>query len=282
MGAKYKIIRVLNNNVILSLNLANTKEAVLIGKGIGFGKKNGEVCRILPDRIEKIFITYDEKLKRDYIDLVEQMNESILSMCTEIILMAEKELGPLNSRLHIVLTDHIGFALERINAGMEICNPFLHEIKSLYPDEYRVALIAQKYIQETTGTYIVEDEVGFIALHLNAAKKHKDVKDTIRNTRLIKELIFLIEDNLNYKIESDLTYGRLIHHLRSTLERIEKGQIVKNPLLDTLKKEFSNSFAIALTIKKKIEEDTNFFVPDDELGYMTIHIDRIRRMAKKN
>lgn len=282
MEAKYKIIRVLNNNVILAFNLANEKEAVLIGKGIGFGKNNGEVCKILPDKIEKIFITYDEKLKSNYIDLVEQINESILSMCTDIILMAEKELGPLNSRLHIVLTDHIGFALERINAGMEIYNPFLHEIKSLYPDEYRVALIAQEHIQNTTGMHIVEDEVGFIALHLNAAKKHKDVKDTLRNTRLIKELILIIENNLNYKIESDLTYGRLIHHLRGTLERIEKGQIIKNPLLDTLKKEFSDSFKIALKIKKKIEENTNFFVPDDELGYMTIHIDRLRRMAKKN
>ena len=116
---RYKIIRVLNNNVVLAKNVTNSAEAVLVGKGIGFGAKVGQEKAIPPESIEKSFITYDEKLKRDYMELVEQMDETILSMCTEIILMAERRLGELNSRLHIVLTDHIGFALERIEAGMK-------------------------------------------------------------------------------------------------------------------------------------------------------------------
>ncbi len=277
---RYKIIRVLNNNVVLAKNVSNKADAVLVGKGIGFGIKVGQEKDIPPESIEKSFITYDEKLKRDYMELVEQMDETILSMCTEIILMAEKRLGELNSRLHIVLTDHIGFALERIKAGMEIHNPFLHEIQSLYEEEYQVGLAAQDIIESTTGIRIVEDEVGFIALHLNAARQHKDVKDTLRSTRLIKELVDIIESNLDYKIESDLTYSRLIHHLRGSLERVEKGQTVKNPLLETLRKEFKDSFKIAGKVKVRIEDQLDVIVPDDELGYMAIHIDRIRRMSK--
>ncbi len=277
---RYKIIRVLNNNVVLAKNVTNSAEAVLVGKGIGFGAKVGQEKAIPPESIEKSFITYDEKLKRDYMELVEQMDETILSMCTEIILMAGRRLGELNSRLHIVLTDHIGFALERIEAGMEIHNPFLHEIQSLYEEEYSVGLTAQEIIERTTGVRIVEDEVGFIALHLNAARQHKDVKDSLRSTRLIKELVNIIEINLDYKIESDLTYSRLIHHLRGSLERVEKGQTVKNPLLDTLRKEFKDSFKIAGKVKVFIEEELDVIVPEDELGYMAIHIDRIRRMSK--
>lgn len=276
----YKIIRVLNNNVILAKNITNNTETVLVGKGIGFGVKSGQERSFSPDTIEKSFMTYDEKLKRDYMELVEQLDETILAMCTEIILMAEKRLGELNSRLHIVLTDHIGFALERIKAGMEIHNPFLHEIRNLYEEEYQVGLSAQDVIEKTTGIRIVEDEVGFIALHLNAARQHKDVKETLRSTRLIKELVTIIESNLNYKIESDLTYSRLIHHLRGSIERIEKGQTVLNPLLDTLRKEFKDSYKIAGRVKVRIEEELDAIVPDDELGYMAIHIDRIRRMSK--
>ena len=85
---------------------------------------------------------------------------------------------------------------------------------------------------------------------------------------------------MDYKIESDLTYSRLIHHLRGSLERVEKGQTVKNPLLDTLRKEFKDSFKIAGKVKVFIEEELDVIVPEDELGYMAIHIDRIRRMSK--
>lgn len=279
----YKIIRVLNNNVILAKkNLTNNAEAVLVGKGIGFGTKSGQEKLIPAHSIEKSFVTYDEKLKRDYMELVEQMDETILSMCTEIILMAEKRLGELNSRIHIVLTDHIGFAIERIKGGMEIHNPFLHEIQNLYEQEYQVGIMAQEIIERTTGITIVEDEVGFIALHLNAARQHKDVKDTLRSTRLIKELVTIIETNLHYKIESDLTYSRLIHHLRGSIERVEKGQTVINPLLETLRKEFKDSFKIAGKVKVRIEDELDAIVPDDELGYMAIHIDRIRRMSKSS
>lgn len=281
MDNKYKIIRVLNNNVILAKQLSNNAQVIFVGKGIGFGKKSGEVRSIPKDSIEKSFVTYDGKLKRDYLRLIEQMDEEVLSMCTEIIIMAEERLGELNSRIHIVLTDHIGFALERIKAGMEIHNPFLHEIKSLYQKEYQVGLQAQAIIEKTTGIRIVEDEVGFIALHMNAARKHKDVKDSLRNTRLIKELVSIIENSLDYKIKSDLTYSRLIHHLRGSIERIEKGQTIKNPLIDMLRKEFKDSFKIAGRIKVKIEDEIDAIVPDDELGYMAIHIDRIRRMAKQ-
>ncbi len=281
MNSKYKIIRVLNNNVILAKHLSNGAQVIFVGKGIGFGKKNGEVRHIPQESIEKSFVTYDGKLKRDYLKLVEQMDESILSMCTEIIVMAEERLGELNSRIHIVLTDHIGFALERIKAGMEIHNPFLHEIQSLYKDEYQVGLQAQKIIENTTGIHIVEDEVGFIALHMYAARKNKDVKESLKNTRLIKECVSIIEKSLDYKIKSDLTYSRLIHHLRGSIERIEKEQTVKNPLIDMLRREFKDSFKIAGRIKVKIEDALDAIVPEDELGYMAIHIDRIRRMAGK-
>lgn len=281
MNTNYEILRVFNNNAVLVKNLMNNREAVLMGKGIGFAKKQGQFRYIPSESIEKSFVTYDANLKREYIELVEQLEESILSMCAEIILMARKKLGELNNRVHIVLADHIGFALERIKSGMEIHNPFLDEIKMLYPEEFKVGLVAQAIIERTTGIKIVEDEVGFIALHLNAARQKKDVKESIRNTRIIKELITIIEVELNGHIEKDLTYNRLIHHLRGTIERIMIGHKVSNPLLEALKKELNQSYIIAKKLKDKIEGEFKLKVPDDELGFMAIHIDRLRRKTLK-
>ena len=53
MGESFTINKILNNNVIIATH-ASYKEVVLIGKGIGFGKKSGE--EITPKSAEKIFI----------------------------------------------------------------------------------------------------------------------------------------------------------------------------------------------------------------------------------
>lgn len=277
MKNNYQILRVYNNNAILVLNQETLREAVLVGKGIGFAKKIGENQAISSDQVEKYFLTYDDTLKREYLSLVEQLDEQVLTLCSEIILHASHKLGPLNQRIHIVLTDHIGFALERIKSGMEIYNPFLVEIKTLYPEEYEMGLYAQKLIKSSLGIEIVEDEVAFIALHLSAARQQKDVKESVKTTRVIKELVSLVEQLLDITIPKDLTYTRLIQHLRSTIDRMLSGHQVKNPLLATLKIELKESYEIAKRLKEKIESNYDIVVPDDEVGFIAIHIDRLKR-----
>lgn len=282
MKNSYQILRIYNNNAILVLNTDTKGEAVLVGKGIGFGKKQGEFQTISPDLIEKYFLTYDDKLKRDYIELVQQLDEQILMTCSDIIINATQRLGPLNNRIHIVLTDHIGFAIERIKSGMEIHNPFLEEIKMLYPEEFEMGVMAQLMIQSTLGVEICEDEIAFIALHLSAARQQKDIKESVKNTRILKELVGIIEESLEIKLKKDLTYSRLIQHLRGAIERIIDGYHVINPLLDTLKRDLKESYDIALLLKQKIEASYGVEVPEDEVGFMAIHIHRLTRTIHRS
>lgn len=281
MENNYQVLRVYNNNAILVLNLENNREAVLVGKGIGFGKKIGDRKNISKPMIEKYFITYDDTLKNDYITLVEQLDEHVLAICSEIILHASEKIGPLNQRIHIVLTDHIGFALERIKLGMEIYNPFLEEIKTLYPEEFELGKKAKELILQHLGVTIVDDEVGFIALHLSAARNQNEVKESLKSTRIIKELVSSLEALLEHPIPRDLTYTRLIQHLRSTIERVVKCQVIDNPLLTALKNDLKESYDIAITIKDQIEKAYGVRVPDDEVGFIAIHVDRLKRTIKK-
>ena len=282
MRNSYQILRIYNNNAILVMNTDTKGEAVLVGKGIGYGKKQGELQTIAPDLIEKYFLTYDDKLKRDYIELVQQLDEQILMTCSDIIINATQRLGPLNNRIHIVLTDHIGFAIERIKLGMEIHNPFLEEIKMLYPEEFEMGVMAQLMIQSTLGVEICEDEIAFIALHLSAARQQKDIKESVKNTRILKELVGIIEEALEIKLKKDLTYSRLIQHLRGAIERIIDGYHVVNPLLETLKRDLKESYDIALLLKQKIETSYGVEVPEDEVGFMAIHIHRLTRTIHRS
>jgi len=274
----YQIIKPMNNNVILAKESDSQNEVILIGRGIGFNKKPGQDVNLQNHEVDRIFRTYDEKYKEHYFSLLKGIDSSVLGVCAEIVSEAEKEFGKISQKLFLVLTDHISFALERIRNGLDISNPFLYEIKMLYPNEYSMGLRAQKMIYNAVKIEIPEGEVGFIALHIHAARQKKDVKDAVKNTRIIKELIKLIESRLNKRIQmGTLIYDRLVSHLWYCLDRIEKGESIDNPLGDTVKAQFPEAYAIAREMVNYIETSLNKTVYENELVYMTIHIDRIRR-----
>ncbi|PKM57298.1 MAG: antitermination protein BlgG [Firmicutes bacterium HGW-Firmicutes-3] len=278
---KCEILKIMNNNVIWVQDAKNKAETVLIGKGIGFGVKPGQQVEIPRDAIDKVFITYDQKTMKDYIALAESIDSNIMEVCTEIIIYAEEKLGKLSHRVYPVLTDHIAFAIERLKSQMVIQNPFLMEIKGIYQDEFEIGLRAQSMILKKIGIDITEDEVGFIALHLNAARENKEVKEIMKNTRLIKTVIDNIEAALDYKVDMDsFTYQRLVSHIKGSIERARLGQTIKNPLLESIKIEFANSYGIAAKIRTTVETELSIKISDDEVGYMAIHIARISKKAE--
>lgn len=281
MENNYRILRVMNNNVLLTKDLENETEAVLIGKGIGFAKKKDQDTFIDKNLVEKSFYTYDKKLKNDYLELLNSYNDVLMGVCAEIISMAESTLGQLSERIFIVLTDHISFAIERIKEGMEIDNPFVHEIKMLYPAEFAIGEQARDMLHKATGITIPIGEIGFIALHLQAAKENKDVKVAVKNTQLIKTIVETIEETLNYQIEiATLTHTRLLSHIKGCIERVEKDRYISNPLAAAIKEEIKESYEIALTIRKLMERSIKKEIPEDEMVYLAIHIDRIRRLKE--
>jgi len=276
----YDILRVINNNVILVKEEPKEIELVLIGKGLGFSKRSGMRVRLDDEQIEKSFHTYYNNNKNEYLNLIEQMDDKIVELCSEIILVAQKNMGKLSPRLYIVLTDHIGFAIERIKNGLEVQNPFIYEIKILYPKEYEIGLMAQKMIKEQVGIEINEDEVGFIALHLNAARQNKEVKEALKDTILIKKMVNAIEEGLNVKIDNDTAYNRLVNHFRGSFVRVQNNVSVENPLIKTIQKDLKDCYVISKKVGAIIKENLGCDIPEGELGYLAIHIDRIKRLLK--
>ncbi|MFT9495603.1 PRD domain-containing protein [Anaerosolibacter sp.] len=273
----YQIIKILNNNVILALEKESHQEMILVSKGIGFGKKENMVIHLTDEKIEKKFLAFDEKMKKEYFQLMNQIDGKVIGVSEEIIAKAEEALGKLNPHIHIVLTDHIGFALERMQMGMEINNPFLYEIKMLYEEEFAMGQIAAALIHKNLNIDICEGEIGFIALHLHSARQNKNISETMKNTRLLKELIEIIQTEITIPIgEHGLTYMRLMNHLKGMITRLEEGKFIENPFLKDLKKQFKESFKFAQKLGRYIQESKGAALPESELGYMAIHIERIK------
>jgi len=278
---KYRIKKVMNNNVVLAVDLQSNLEMVLVGKGIGFGKKENMVTEIDAEKIEKSFHTFDEKIRRNYLKYLSQINDNVLDAVEEIVSLAEDRLGKLNEHLQVLLTDHIKFALERIKMGIGIDNPFLHEIKALYPEEFKIGKKGAEIIKAHTGMQISEDEMGFIALYLYSARQNKTINETVRDTRILRELIEIIEKELNYRINPENTaYNRLVNHLMLEINSLTEN--TKNPLLNYIKEQMTLSFSIAKKLADHLYKNKNIVISEDKAGYMAIHIERIRELAEEN
>ncbi len=276
MDRKYTILKVLNNNVVIARNPA-LQEVVLIGKGIGFSKKSNDILD--GPSVDKLYILHDVEEQQQYKQLLSQVDESFILVMNEVIFYSENQLGvKFNEHIHIALTDHIAFALKRIQQGIDITNPFSKETELLYPKEYTVAEEVVKLIEEETGIHLPEGEIGFIALHLHSATTNRSISKLNRYSQLINSLIQLIEQQLDISIDrSSMDYLRLIQHLRHGIDRIEREEQVGNQdrLAKVLKEEYPVCYNLAWKLMKVMQQKVGKNVSDAEAVYLTMHLQRL-------
>lgn len=273
---KYLIKKVLNNNVLIASD-NHEKEVILIGRGIGFGKKSGEP--IIHELVEKMFVLNDPKEQEQYKQLLSTLDEETLKMLISVVEVIRERAGmPLNEQIHVALTDHLAFAIHRMRQGMLVRNPFLLETKSLYPTEYKIAAEVTAMVNKKLSIELPEGEIGFIALHIHSALVNKKVGTLTLHSELIVKLVRMIEERLNIEIDKKgIDYMRLIRHLRYTIERITRGESVSAPekIGDLLKTEYPIYFNLAWKLIKVMQQDLQTEIYEGEAVYLTLHLQRI-------
>jgi len=276
MDINYKVLKSLSSNVVVSEKDDNVY--VLFGKGIGFGKKPGEFVT-KESNIEQKFIKIDDSEKNNYVEILNKIEGQILAVAEEIISLAEDTLGEkLNSHIHIGLSDHISFAMKRAEIGIDIVNPFLNEIQTLYPNEYSIAEIGTVLIKEKLKVTLPESEIGFITLHIHSARFNGEVSQSLKYTIIVKDVINYIQGILGIRTnEKSMEYARLASHLRYALDRIEKDKVLKNVMLESIKTTMSEEFEISKKVCEFISKKLSKEVCEDEIGYISMHIHRLKQ-----
>ncbi len=276
MADDYKVLKSLSSNVVVSEKDSNVY--VLFGKGIGFGKKPGELIT-KENTIEQKFIKIDHSEKANYVEVLNNVEGKILAVTEEIISLAEDTLKEkLVSRIHVGLADHISFAIKRIELGIDIVNPFLNEIQTLYPKEYNIAQKGIELIKEKLNVDLKESEIGFITLHIYSARVNEEVSQSLKYTRIIKEVMEYIQEILGINTnEKSMEYARLVSHLRYALDRTENDKVLKNVMLESVKESMSEEFEIAKKVCKFISQKLSKEVCEDEASYVAMHIHRLKQ-----
>lgn len=161
-GAVVKAIKVFNNNAISTV-MPDGREAIVLGKGIGFHKRPGEM--VDEQRIEKVYYVQNE-MQTKFLQMLQDVKPEVMEAAEQIIAMAEKDGFYMSNQATISLVDHISFAIERQKWQMALPNLLLNETQLLYQKEYELGCRSLQIIRDCCGVTLPEDEAGYIALHL--------------------------------------------------------------------------------------------------------------------
>ena len=269
-----RLKKVLNNNVVLADD-GNNQEVILIGRGISFRHENNiidETC------IERIFMSADPKSKH-LLELVKQIPERYFAIAEEIIQFAQKKLNKeLSDTIYISLTDHIFFIQERIKKNLITHNPLKWEIKRYYPIEYKISERAAEIIGKELELELPDDEIAVIALHIVNCEINGDMRESIQIIELIDNIIQIIKYTLRIELnEESVSYQRLLTHLNFFVQRViaRKQYENHNPLFTVVKANYHQAYQCVELVQEFIDKKYTYNVSEDELTYLTIHIQRL-------
>ena len=277
--------KILNNNVILSIDPKTKKEVIIMGAGIAFKKKVGQ--EIEEDKIEKKFVVDDKSVGNKLKKLINEISNGIFELAHEIISYGSKELKrELDEQIYISLSDHIAFAIKRYKNNVEIKNDLIDEIRRIHKEEYKVSLWAVDYINNKLNIELPEDEAGFIALHLVNASYKETAKESVIATNIVKGVLNIIR--YYYSVEfndDDLNYDRLLTHLKYFAKRVvtnKKSDNEHNEFLEITSRSYPEAFDCSEKIKVYIENNYNYKINEDEIVYLTMHIHRVISVIRSN
>lgn len=271
------IEKVINNNIISAYEKSGA-EVIVMGRGIGFKKKQGEV--VPADQISKIFRIKSRTLTEQFKELLANMPLERVRISDEIISHAKDHLKlKLNQSIYVTLTDHINFAIERVSQGIEPQNALLWEIKRFYPQEFQLGIYALELIQDRLDILLPEDEAGFIALHFVNAEYGTDIRDAVKFPDQMQAIVDIVERDLGILLdESSLHYERFVTHIKFLIQRIYRKELLSSEdreLSLMMQRKYPREYECSVKVAEYIMQATGSRLSEEEIMYLSVHIRRV-------
>ncbi|MBS6711794.1 MAG: PRD domain-containing protein [Ruminococcus sp.] len=271
------IEKVINNNIISAYEKSGA-EVIVMGRGIGFKKKQGEM--VPADQISKIFRIKSRTLAEQFKELLANMPLERVRISDEIISHAKDHLKlKLNQSIYVTLTDHINFAIERVSQGIEPQNALLWEIKRFYPQEFQLGIYALELIQDRLDILLPEDEAGFIALHFVNAEYGTDIRDAVKFPNQMQAIVDIVERDLGILLdESSLHYERFMTHIKFLIQRIYRKELLSSEdreLSLLMQRKYPREYQCSVKVAEYIMQATGSRLSEEEIMYLSVHIRRV-------
>nr|WP_315102625.1 PRD domain-containing protein [uncultured Catonella sp.] len=269
---------IINNNVISSRD-DEGKEVVVMGRGIGFGKKKGDI--LSETDIDKIFTIEDEAELKKFKDLLVSIPLEYLQVSNEIISYAKEKLDTeLHPNIYLTLTDHISFAIKRREENLIFQIPMENEIRRFFPLEYQIGKQSLKLISEMLGYELPPDEAAALAIHFVNAELNIKVRDTWIITKMMGDILSLISEQIEGLKEESVEKDSFTASLKLLSYRLVMAQPLKEKgdekLYHFVKENYPDEWKITEKINEYVTTEYKRNFTEEEKLYFTIQIKRIK------
>ncbi|WP_324030761.1 PRD domain-containing protein (plasmid) [Pantoea sp. JZ2] len=270
--------KVLNNSLVLSTD-DDSREVIVMGKGIGFNSRPGD--EIAPEKIEKLFVTQTLGTRRVYLEALSAIPDEVIEMAAMIISRANMQLSSkVREQIFFTLADHLTFAIERSRKGIAIQNRLLPEVRRFYPQQFNVASEAVKIIRQKYDIALPEEEAGNIAFHLvNGQSDGDDFAQTMQYVKMMKDIFNLVQYHFKQEVDThSINYSRFLIHMQFFLQRLQERKLDSTRdgfLLVQVIKEYPEAYRCALLIRDYVKSQLEVTLGGNELLWLTVHLERI-------
>lgn len=275
----YRVSKVLNNNGVIAIDMDENKEYVILGKGVGFGKK-------VSQRFDKpegctTYRLEQETERGSAKELVKGIEPEYLEIADAILTESQKVFGDSIDRgILFPLADHISFAVARIRRNEQISNPLTEDIKVLFYSEFKVAETLKTILRERLQIAIDDHEVGYVALHIHSAIGDEKVSVAMQTARAVRECIDMIEKATGKPIDVlSLSYNRLMNHMKYMVARASTGEKLNLDMNEYMLDQYPQAYKVATDICKNLEGCIGHNLDETETGYLAMHIQRVYKDA---
>lgn len=279
MTEMYRVSKVLNNNGVIAIDMDENKEYVILGKGVGFGKK-------VSQRFDKpegctTYRLEQETERGSAKELVKGIEPEYLEIADAILTESQKVFGDSIDRgILFPLADHISFAVARIRRNEQISNPLTEDIKVLFYSEFKVAETLKTILRERLQIEIDDHEVGYVALHIHSAIGDEKVSVAMQTARAVRECIDMIEKATGKPIDVlSLSYNRLMNHMKYMVARASTGEKLNLDMNEYMLDQYPQAYKVATDICKNLEGCIGHNLDETETGYLAMHIQRVYKDA---
>ncbi len=274
-----RVVKVLNNSLVLALD-EQGREIILMGKGIGFHKASG--YEFGADEVEKVFVLRDRSITRSIIRLAAETDSVYFEIGKNVIDYAIETFHmKLLDHIYLSLTDHLAFAVRRVEKEIIVPNFYTQDMQHFNPNEYRVGQYALQVIKEQTGVLLPEDEAGNIAFHfINAQEDHPYNERNWKIKQLTENVLDIVKYYYRLVYDEDsVAYSRYLTHIRLFAQRLVSGQQLPEDasrlLYDQIAQVCTSEFSCVERVDRFVRERFGVGVTNQEEMYLALHIHRV-------
>ncbi|MCH4168289.1 MAG: BglG family transcription antiterminator [Streptococcaceae bacterium] len=169
-----------------------------------------------------------------------------------------------------------------------------HELNDFsYPSVKLANSLASKFqkmiieLENAFSLIFPSAECNYLSFHLlingfNGPQESDNQEIILYNEKLLELIDKFFQYQFNLSTDQALK-DDLFLHLRSIINLSQYGRTLKNPMLKSIKNDFSLSYDSVLTATIKLKEKFSFNLTPDDIGYLALHVESalIRKKANK-